>query len=448
MLSVPADQSGKVVRQDAVHALLDAARASGASAAEVSLSSEQGYSITVRDEATDSLEYHTGQGASISVYFGQHCGSASTTDLSDQSLTDILEKACSIARVIEADPCSGLADQDRLALTYPDLDCHHAWDLSVSEAIAQAKDIEDIALAHDSRIIRTEGVSISNSESFSYLANSLGFFGASARSSHSASCTSLAEDASGMQRDYAYTQACNPDDLRDGQLIAQQACDRTLARLNAKSLTSRRVPVVFDARVARSLIGHFLSAIRGGSLYRRASFLLDSLDTQIFPDWMQIENLPVLPGQLGSCAFDGDGVATRNAKIIDQGVLQQYLLGTYSARKLGMETTGHAGGTYTMAVRPSDLSLDQAALLKQMDTGLLVTELMGQGVNMTTGDYSRGAFGFWVEGGEIQYPVTGISIAGNLKEMFQQVLAIGGDVNPQRSVQIGSVLIENMQVAG
>lgn len=431
---------------DRVQALLAHAKGLGADEVEVGVSGEQGYSLVVRAGQTESLEYHSGRGASIAVMFGHASGTASTTDLSQSALSETLEKACSMAKFAHEDPCAGLASREEFAFDYPDLDCDHPWGLTPNQAMSMAQAAEAEAMAQPG-IICTEGVSISTARSHGWMANSMGFVGEQISTSHSMNCVTLAGEDD-KQRDYEYTASRRPELLMDAQVMAVEAARRTVNRLGAKPLSSRQVPVVFEPRSAKSLIGHALSAIRGGALYRKSTFLLDALGQQIFPDWMKIEDLPHLPGQLGSVPYDSEGVRTQNRTIVEDGILQTYLLDVYSARQLGLKSTGHAGGNHTTRVKPSAKDLDLPSLLNQMHTGLLVTELMGQGVNLLTGDYSRGAFGYWVENGEVQYPVTGITLAGNLRDIFLGLQAIGSDIDQRSRVETGSILVESMMVAG
>jgi PmbA protein len=373
-------------------------------------------------------------------------GAASVSDFRPESIEATVKAACNIARFTDRDDCAGLADKADLATTLPALDLYHPWDISVEQAIEMAIQCESKALDSDARLQNSEGVSISTTSGWHAYGNSLGFIGCYPASRHEMACILIAKVGDDMQRDYSYTLSCDPTLLTSADTIAREAATRTLRRLGARPLSSRRVPVIFAAEEARSLLGHFTSAIAGGNLYRKSSFLLDRIGTQVFPAHMRLAEAPHRQKALGSAAFDEDGVATRSNVFIDNGVLQMYALGVYSARKLGLHTTGNAGGVHNLTVSHGDKDL--AALLKTMDTGLLVTDLMGQGVNLVTGDYSRGAAGFWVAHGEIQYPVEEITIAGNLNDIYAGIVEVGNDVDYRGNILTGSVLINEMMVAG
>ncbi len=434
--------------QNVIETVLAEARRAGADAAEAALSIETGLSVTVRLGEVETLEYNHDKGLGITVYLGESKGSASSADLSPQAIADSVRAACDIARHTGDDPCGGLAPKDRMAWDYPDLDLHHPWDIAAEGAIELALACETAARDFDARIVNSEGATVSSHQGLQVYGNSHGFIGAYPSSRHSISCSVIGQQPgqAGMQRDYWYTSARDPAELNSPEQVGRVAAERTIARLGGRCLSTRQAPVLFSAEMAVGLIGHFLRAIRGGALYRKASFLLDSLGTRLFPDWMQMHEQPHLLKALGSAPFDNEGVATRERQLVADGVLQGYVLDSYSACRLGMETTGNAGGVHNLIVSPGEH--DRAGLLRQMDTGLLVTELMGQGVNGVTGDYSRGAAGFWVEGGEIQYPVEEITIAGNLRDIYRQILAVGRDVDKQRNIRTGSILVENMTIAG
>lgn len=426
--------------------LLERARAMGATQAEVSCSEERGLEVNVRLGEVETVESTHDRGIAVTVYFGRRKGSASTADLQESSLEATVAQACAIARHTEDDPAAGLADPELMATGFPDLDLWHPWQLGADEAIDLALACEAAGRDADPRISNSDGASVGTSQSLSVYANSHGFIGRDRGSHHSIGCALIGGQGDGMQRDGWYSSALAREDLQDPAQIGRTAAERTLARLQPRSLPTGEVPVLFASEVARSLIGHLLSAVSGGSLYRRASFLLDSAGTALFPSWFNIDELPLLRRGLRSSAFDGEGVATRNSALVSDGVLQRYILGSYSARKLGLQTTANAGGVHNLQVSAN--AGDRASLVAGMGRGLLVTELMGQGVNGVTGDYSRGAGGFWVENGQIAYPVDGITIAGNLRQMFASIEAVGSDVDPRSHVRTGSILVGRMTVAG
>ncbi|MDF2817810.1 MAG: peptidase [Stenotrophomonas rhizophila] len=426
--------------------LLARARALGATQAEVSCSEERGLDVNVRLGEVETVESTRDRGIAVTVYFGQRKGSASTADLQPASLESTVAQACAIARHTEDDEAAGLADPELMAREFPDLDSWHPWALQADQVVDLALACEAAGREADLRISNSDGASASTATSLSVYANSHGFIGRDRSSHHSVGCALIAGQGDGMQRDGWYSSALAREDLEDAASIGRRAAERTLARLNPRSMATAQMPVLYSPEVARSLIGHLLGAVSGGALYRRASFLLDSVGTQLFPDWFAIEERPLLRRGLRSTAFDGDGVATRDSSLIEGGVLQRYVLGSYSARKLGLVTTGNAGGVHNLRVHSN--AGDLASMARQMGNGLLVTELMGQGVNGVTGDYSRGAGGFRVENGEIQYPVDGITIAGNLKEMFAAIEAVGSDIDRRSHVHVGSILVGRMTVAG
>lgn len=426
--------------------LLARARALGATQAEVSCSEERGLDVNVRLGEVETVESTRDRGIAVTVYFGQRKGSASTADLQPASLESTVAQACAIARHTEDDEAAGLAAPELMAREFPDLDSWHPWALQADQAVDLALACEAAGREADLRISNSDGASASTATSLSVYANSHGFIGRDRSSHHSVGCALIAGQGDGMQRDGWYSSALAREDLEDAASIGRRAAERTLARLNPRSMATAQMPVLYSPEVARSLIGHLLGAVSGGALYRRASFLLDSVGTQLFPDWFAIEERPLLRRGLRSTAFDGDGVATRDSSLIEGGVLQRYVLGSYSARKLGLVTTGNAGGVHNLRVHSN--AGDLASMARQMGNGLLVTELMGQGVNGVTGDYSRGAGGFRVENGEIQYPVDGITIAGNLKEMFAAIEAVGSDIDRRSHVHVGSILVGRMTVAG
>jgi PmbA protein len=432
----------KQITQD----ILDQARQAGASACEAEVNQGFGQSVTVRMGEVETIEYNRDKGLGVTVYFGQKRGHASTSDFSAAAIKDTVAAAVTIARYTAEDEFAGLPEPHLLARDIPDLDLYHPWELSAEEAVDLARNCEAAALGLDERINNSEGGNVSTQESVFVYGNSLGFLGGYPASRQGISCAVIAESDAGMQRDYWYTAARAQADLERPEAVGRIAGERTLRRLNARKLKTCQVPVVFEAPIAAGLIASFVSAISGGNLYRKTSFLLDSLGQQVFSPLVQIRELAHLPKALASSPFDNEGVATRDRDVVKDGVVQGYFLSSYSARKLGMQSTGNAGGNHNLIVQSGELDL--AGLLKQMGTGLLVTELLGQGTNPVTGDYSRGAAGFWVENGEIQYPVEEITVAGNLKDMFRQILAIGNDVLVRGSRQCGSILIERMTVAG
>jgi PmbA protein len=426
--------------------VIDHATANGATAADTEISEGFGQNVAVRKGEIETIEYNKDKGASVTVYIGKRRGHASTSDLSDAALKSTVEKALTIARYTAEDDCAGLADADKLAKSPPDLDLYHPWGLSVEEAAEMARSCEAAALAVDPRLTNSEGASVNSHASHFIYANSLGFCDGYSSSRHGISVAVIGEDKGSMQRDYWYTSARSADELESADSVGRIAGARTVRRLNGRKLDTRTCPVIFEAPIATGLIGSFVAAVSGGSLYRKSSFLLDSLGTQVFAPLVNIRELPFIPRGIGSSPFDSEGVACQERDVVKDGMLQGYFLSSYSARKLGMETTGNAGGSHNLIVTSGELGLD--GLLQKMGSGLLVTELLGHGANMVTGDYSRGAAGFWVENGVIQYPVEEITIAGNLAEMFKGILAIGKDVERRGSRQVGSILIDRMTVAG
>jgi len=432
--------------KNTVHELLDEAKKQGASAAEAGLSQENGLSVSVRLGDVETIEHHCDQGLGITVYFGQRKGSASTTDLSSESIKETVRAACSIARYTSDDEYAGLPEQALLATEFPDLDLNHPWSISAEGAIALAIECEDAARSYHVEISNSEGASISTHQGLRVMGNTLGFLHGYCSTRHSLSCSVLAQRGDGMQRDYWYTVSRNAQKLEAAVDVGKKAAARTLRRLNARSLSTRQSPVLYSAECASGLLGSFIGAISGSNLYRKSSFLLNALEKQIFPDFVRIHEQPYLHGALGSAAYDSEGVATSTRDIVTNGVLLSYVLGTYSARKLGMQSTGNAGGVHNLTIEPG--SIDFQGMLMNLNTGLLVTELMGQGVNMVTGDYSRGAAGFWVENGQIQYPVEEITIAGNLKDMFKNIICVGNDVDYRGNIRTGSILVDRMSIAG
>jgi len=426
--------------------VLDAARKGGATGAETDVSQGIGQSVTVRKGEVETIAYNRDKGVSVTVYLGQRRGHASSADFSDASIRDTVGKALAIARYTAEDPCAGLADPDRLARNWPDLDLYHPWSLAVDEAIELGREAEAAALAVDRRLTNSEGASVSRGESEFVYANSQGFRGGYRSSRHHIDVSVIGEDKDGMQRDFWYTAARSPRDLQRGSEVGRIAGERTARRLGARPLATIDCPVLFEAPEAADLIGAFVQAVSGGSLYRKSSFLLDSLGQEVFAPHVSMREEPHLPRGRGSAPFDAEGVATAARAIVERGVVRGYFLGSYAARKLGMSTTGNAGGSHNLVVSHGDDDLP--ALMRRMGRGLLVTEQLGQGVNAVTGDFSRGAAGFWVEGGEIVHPVEEVTIAGNLREMYRDIVAIGRDVDRRGSRHTGSILIGRMRVGG
>lgn len=426
--------------------VLSRARQAGATAAEVNASTGRGLSVGVRNGAVETLEFQHDRNVSLTVYVGQRSGSASTSDLSDEGLAQAVNAALVIARATGEDPCSGLADADRMATDFPDLDLYHPWALTPDAAIETARVCEAAALASDARITQTEGANLNTHEGIALYANSHGFIGERRSSSHSLSCSAIASENGEMQRDDWWTSSCAADELEAPEAVGRRAGQRAAARLGSRKIATGSAPVLFLPEMARSLLGHFVAAISGGALYRKASFLLDRLEQPVFSKQVQLSQQPHLARGAASASFDGEGVATRHRALVTDGVLKGWLLGSYSARKLGLQSTGNAGGVYNLVLEPGADSFE--SLLRQMGTGLVVTELIGQGANTVSGDYSRGAAGFWVENGALAHPVHEITVAGNLREMFNGIVALGNDVDARTGIRCGSVLVESMSIAG
>ncbi len=438
------------VLENAADKALSIAKQLGADQAEARLSNSLGQSINVRKQVLESVEIHNDRSLTINVY-NKHCtGSASTADLSDKGVESAVQAAISIAKQTEADECFGLADKELLAQSGIDsqvLDQHHSWNSSINDLIEIAQRCEQAGFDVDKRISNSEGAAVNTHEGVSVYANSHGFMASSRGSSHSMSCSMIAQGKNDMQRDYWYDSNCNPRMLADAESIGRMAGERTARRLDGRQISSCQVPVLFESTLASSLISHLVSAISGGALYKKATFMLDRMGEQIFPDWMNISENPHLSGEYRSSFYDGEGVATPEQRtIIDNGKLASYVLGSFTSRKLGMQTTANSGGLRN--VRVSQTGENFAELLKKLNTGFLVTELIGSGINMVTGDYSRGASGFWVENGEIQHPVQEVTVAGNLLDMFGDIIAVGSDVDTRSNTQTGSILLEKLTIAG
>ena len=422
------------------------AKKQGATSAEVDVAVNKGFSVSVRLGEVETVLYNQDKIIELTVYFGQACGSVSLSDSRPEAIQSAVRAACNIARFTDKDECNGLADKSLLAFNYPALDIYYPWTITVPEAIDMALQCEALSMEKDKRITNSEGVGISTIEVWNGYGNSNGFIGVTPCTRHEISSVLIATQDDEMQRDYSYTVACEAGMLDSIQTVAEQAVERTVRRLGGRQLSTRQVPVLFAAEEARGLIGLFLSGIAGGHIYRKTSYLVDHLGKTIFPKHITLDERPLLPKKLGSAAFDDDGVATRPNVFVRDGVLETYALSVYSAKKLQMTTTGNAGGMHNLYVSHGDK--DFKGMLKTLDKGLLITEMMGNGVSLISGDYSRGASGFWVENGEIQYPVEEITVAGRMQDMFGNLVEVGNDIDTRGNVQTGSILIEQMTVAG
>ncbi|WAJ36751.1 metalloprotease PmbA [Pseudomonas sp. GOM7] len=432
--------------QEQVEAILAEAARQGASACEVAVSAGQGLSTTVRQGEVETVEFNRDQGFGITLYVGQRKGSASTSATGAAAIRETVAAALAIAKHASEDECAGLADAALMARELPELDLYHPWSITPEQAVEQALVCEAAAFAADKRIKNADGTSLNTHQGCRVYGNSHGFIGGYASTRHSLSCVMIAEGEGQMQRDYWYDVNRQGELLADAAGIGQRAAERAVSRLGARPVPTCEVPVLFAAELAGGLFSHLLAAISGGNLYRHSSFLEGALGQRLFPEWLSLDERPHLPRALGSAAFDGDGLATYAKPFVDKGELVSYVLGTYSGRKLGLPSTANSGGVHNLFVSHGDE--DQQALIRRMGRGLLVTELMGQGLNLVTGDYSRGAAGFWVENGEIQFPVQEVTIAGNLRDMFRQILAVGSDLERRGNICTGSVLIDKMTVAG
>ncbi len=431
---------------EAVQVALAEAKSQGASAAETAASLSQGLVVNVRKGELETVEHTRDRGLVVSVYLGQRTGSASTSDYTLASVRETVLAACSIARYTEEDACHGLADPDRLAKDPVDLDLYHPWRPTVDQTRDLALECEDKALSIDKRIDNSEGASVDTHEGCEVYGNSQGFIGHTQKSRQGISCSVIGSEDGAMQRDYWYSAGRRFDELDSAADVGEKTARRTLRRIGARRVPTCQVPVIYEAPIASSLLSHFISAISGGALYRQASFLLDHLGKQIFPEFVRIHEQPLLRGAMGSAAFDSEGVATAARDIVREGVLQGYVLGSYSARRLKMETTGNAGGVHNLTIDPGKQNLND--MIKSVGKGFLVTELIGFGINNVTGDYSRGAAGLWVENGEIAYPVEEVTVAGNLKDIFRNIVAVGSDVDTRRSTRCGSILVDGLTIAG
>ena len=430
---------------DLVAGILDEARRQGASAAEVSVSEDEGLTVSVRQRDLETVEFNRDRGFGITVYVGDRKGSASTSDASPDAVRTTVRAALAIARHTGGDPCNGLADRERIATEWPELDLYHPWNAEPDDLRELALEMEAAGLDHDPRIVNSEGAQMSTQRGCRVYGNSHGFLGATRATRHGGTCVMIARDDRGMQRDYWYSVARDAADLEDHVGVGEQAAQRTVARLGARPVTTGSWPVLFSPRIAAGLLGHLMGAISGGALYRRASYLVDALGRDVAAKSLTLAEHPHLPKALGSAGFDGDGVATAGKAFVENGRLASYVLDTYAARRLGMETTGNAGGVFNLAVECDTVARE--ALMEEMGTGLVVNELMGQGVNLVSGDYSRGAAGFWVENGKPAFPVDEITIASNLDAMFKGIAGIGDDVDTRGNIRTGSVLVRSMTVA-
>ncbi|NOY16803.1 MAG: metalloprotease PmbA [Gammaproteobacteria bacterium] len=432
--------------QDVVEQALAVASHSGASSAEVDASLSQGSSLTVRLGEIETIEHNRDKSLSLTVFFGKKSGSASTSDMTADGIRDTVEAACSIAKLTAEDDCGGLADADRMATEFPELDLWYPWNPDADTARDLALECEEVARQAGDAISNSEGATVSSHEGVGIYANTHGFNGIRYGSRHSLSCSVIASDGDAMERDYWYSMARDRSEMQSAEDVGRIAGQRTLDRLGSRKIATCQTPVIYEAQVAGSLLSHLISAISGGALYRKSSFLLDHKGKKIFPEHINISENPHIPKALGSAVFDNEGVATKQRPIVKDGVLMDYALSSYSARKLGLQTTGNAGGVHNLMIEHGDKDLP--ALLKQMGTGLLVTELIGFGINNVTGDYSRGAAGFWVANGEIQYPVSEVTVAGNLLDMFRSFVEVGDDLDKRGNIITGSILLEQITVAG
>ena len=432
--------------RDAVSFAIDTAQKAGATA-EVGVTKVSGLSVSTRLQEIENVEFTNDGALGISVYLGQQKGNASTSDLSVEAIKNTVEAALAIAKYTSPDDCTGLADKELMAFEAPDLALYHSANVDVEQATKLALEAEKSALEYDAKIVNSNGASFNSHTGVRVYGNTHGMLQSYLSSRYSLSCSVIGGELDQLENDYEYTVSREFDALSPADWVGQNCAKKVIARLNPQKLTTREVPVIFLNDVATGLISHLTGAISGGSLYRKSSFLLDHLGKQVLPDWFQISERPHLLKRLASTPFDSEGVRTQDLEIIQDGVLQTYLLTSYSGRKMGMQSTGHAGGIHNWLVKPN-LTGGLTALLRQMGTGLLVTDVMGQGVNIVTGDYSRGAAGFWVENGEIQYPVAEITIAGQLQDMLKNIVAVADDVEHRSNIQTGSILLDKMKISG
>lgn len=432
--------------RDAVSFAIETAQKAGATA-EVGVTKVSGLSVSTRLQEIENVEFTNDGALGISVYLGQQKGNASTSDLSEEAIKNTVEAALAIAKYTSPDDCTGLADKELMAFEAPDLELYHEASVDVEQATKLALEAEKSALEYDAKIVNSNGASFNSHTGVRVYGNTHGMLQSYLSSRYSLSCSVIGGELDQLENDYEYTVSREFEALSSPDWVGQNCAKKVIARLNPQKLTTREVPVIFLNDVATGLISHLTGAISGGSLYRKSSFLLDHLGKQVLPDWFQISERPHLLRRLASTPFDSEGVRTQNLEIIQDGVLQTYLLTSYSGRKMGMQSTGHAGGIHNWLVKPN-LMGGLTALLRQMDTGLLVTDVMGQGVNIVTGDYSRGAAGFWVENGEIQYPVAEITIAGQLQDMLKNIVAVADDVEHRSNIQTGSILLDKMKISG
>ena len=432
--------------RDAVSFAIETAQKAGATA-EVGVTKVSGLSVSTRLQEIENVEFTNDGALGISVYLGQQKGNASTSDLSEEAIKNTVEAALAIAKYTSPDDCTGLADKELMAFEAPDLELYHEASVDVEQATKLALEAEKSALEYDAKIVNSNGASFNSHTGVRVYGNTHGMLQSYLSSRYSLSCSVIGGELDQLENDYEYTVSREFEALSSPDWVGQNCAKKVIARLNPQKLTTREVPVIFLNDVATGLISHLTGAISGGSLYRKSSFLLDHLGKQVLPDWFQISERPHLLKRLASTPFDSEGVRTQDLEIIQDGVLQTYLLTSYSGRKMGMQSTGHAGGIHNWLVKPN-LMGGLTALLRQMDTGLLATDVMGQGVNIVTGDYSRGAAGFWVENGEIQYPVAEITIAGQLQDMLKNIVAVADDVEHRSNIQTGSILLDKMKISG
>ena len=432
--------------RDAVSFAIETAKKAGATA-EVGVTKVSGLSVSTRLQEIENVEFTNDGALGISVYLGQQKGNASTSDLSEEAIKNTVEAALAIAKYTSPDDCTGLADKELMAFEAPDLELYHGASVDVEQATKLALEAEKAALEYDAKIVNSNGASFNSHTGVRVYGNTHGMLQSYLSSRYSLSCSVIGGELDQLENDYEYTVSREFDALSSADWVGQNCAKKVIARLNPQKLSTREVPVIFLNDVATGLISHLTGAISGGSLYRKSSFLLDHLGKQVLPDWFQISERPHLLRRLASTPFDSEGVRTQNLEIIQDGVLQTYLLTSYSGRKMGMQSTGHAGGIHNWLVKPN-LTGGLTALLRQMSTGLLVTDVMGQGVNIVTGDYSRGAAGFWVENGEIQYPVAEITIAGQLQDMLKNIIAVSDDIEHRSNIQTGSILLNKMKISG